>query len=102
MSLSLEDVRHVASLARLGMDDAELTEMQEKLSSILGHIEVLNELDTDAISPTAQVGEMTNVWRADEVGESFSQETAMKNAAESRNGFFAVPSVMGSDEGESA
>ncbi len=102
MSLSLEDVRHVASLARLGMDEAELTEMQEKLSSILGHIEVLNELDTDAISPTAQVGAMTNVWREDEVGESFSQEVAMQSAGDSRNGFFAVPAVMGGDEGGSA
>lgn len=102
MSLSLEDVRHVASLARLGMDDTELGEMQEKLSSILGHIEVLNELDTESISPTAQVIELTNVWRDDVVGESFSQETAMKNAADSRNGFFAVSAVMGGDEGGSA
>ena len=102
MSLSLEDVRHVASLARLGMDEAELTEMQEKLSSILGHIDVLNELDTDAISPTAQVGAMTNVWREDEVGESFSQEVAMKSAADFRKGFFAVSAVMGGDEGGSA
>lgn len=102
MSLSLEDVRHVAELARLGMDDAELAEMQEKLSSILGHIEVLNELDTDAISPTAQVVQMDNVWREDEATESFSQEVALKNAADSRDGFFAVSAVMGSDEGASA
>lgn len=102
MSLSLEDVRHVASLARLGMDDTELAEMQEKLSTILGHIEVLNELDTDAISPTAQVGEQTNVWREDEDIEGFSQETALKNAADTRKGFFAVSAVMGADEGGSA
>lgn len=102
MSLSLEDVRHVAALARLGMNDDELIEMQEKLSSILEHIEVLNELDTDAISPTAQVGQMDNVWREDEVVEGFSQDTALESAADSRNGFFAVSAVMGSDEGASA
>lgn len=102
MSLSLEDVRHVAALARLGMDDAELANMQEKLSSILEHIEVLNELDTEAISPTAQVIEMYNVWREDEATEGLSQETALKNTADSRNGFFAVSAVMGSDEGGSA
>lgn len=102
MSLSLEDVRHVAALARLGMDDDELVNMQEKLSSILGHIEVLNELDTDAISPTAQVVEMNNVWREDEVNDSFSQETALENAADSRDGFFGVSAVMNGDEGASA
>lgn len=102
MSLSLEDVRHVAALARLGMDDDELVNMQEKLSSILEHIEVLNEIDTDSISPTAQVVEMDNVWREDEVIEGLSQETALKNAADSRDGFFAVSAVMGNDEGGSA
>lgn len=102
MSLSLEDVRHVAALARLGMDDDELAHMQEKLSSILGHVEVLNELDTDAISPTAQVIEMSNVWREDDVIDSLPQETAIRNAADSRDGFFAVSAVMGNDEGGSA
>lgn len=102
MSLSLEEVRHVAALARLGMDDEELAAMQESLSSILEHIEVINELDTDSISPTAQVVEMNNVWREDEPEEGFSQETALEAAADSRNGFFAVSAVMGSDEGASA
>ena len=102
MSLSLEDVRRVAALARLKMDEAELVSMQEKLSSVLEHIEVLNELDTDAISPTAQVINLSNVWRDDEVTESLSQDAALKNAAESRDGFFAVSSVMGNDDGGEA
>lgn len=102
MSLSLDDVRHVAALARLSMDENELEEMLEKLSGILEHIEVLNELDTDDISPTAQVGGLNTVWREDEVIEGFSQETALKNASDSRDGFFAVSAVMGSDEGASA
>src|SRR5690554_1637338 len=101
MSLSLEEIRHVAALARLGMNDAELETMQETLSSILDHIEVINELDTEAIDPTAQVVEMNNVWREDEPMDSFSQETVLENAADSRNGFFAVSAVMGSDEGAS-
>lgn len=102
MSLSLEDVRRVATLARLGMSDDELVEMKQKLSSILDHIEVLNELDTDHIDPTAQVVAMENVWRDDVAVEGFSQETALENAADSRDGFFAVSAVMGSDEGASA
>lgn len=102
MSLTLEEVRHVAALARLGMEEDELAAMQESLSSILDHIEMINELDTDAISPTAQVVKTDNVWREDEPEEGFSQETALKNAADSRNGFFAVSAVMGGDEGASA
>ncbi len=102
MSLSLEDVRHVATLARLGLSEDELVTMQQQLSSILGHIDVLNELDTDAIPPTAQVVPLTNVMRADEVIERFDQEIALANAPEHRHGFFAVPAVMGGDEGGSA
>ncbi len=102
MSLSREDVQHVAALARLGMDDGEIAAMQEQLSSILGHIDVLNELDTAAIPPTAQVIALSNVWRADEAGESFSQEKALMNAPDSRHGFFAVSAVLGGDEGGSA
>lgn len=102
MSLSLEDVRHVAMLARLGLSEDELVTMQEQLSSILGHIDVLNELDTDAISPTTQVVALTNVMRADEVIERFDQATALANAPDHRQGFFAVPAVMGGDEGGSA
>lgn len=102
MSLSREDVQHVANLARLGMDDAEIANMQEQLSSILGHIDVLSELDTNAISPTAQVIALSNVFRADEPGASFTQEQALQNAPASHNGFFAVAAVLGGDEGGSA
>ena len=53
MSLSKQDVDHVASLARLGLSDEEKETLRDQLSSILDHIAVLNRLDTDAISPTA-------------------------------------------------
>ena len=102
MSLSREDVQHVAALARLGMDDDEIATMQEQLSSILEHINVLNELDTDAIPPTAQVIALSNVWRDDVPRPSFSQDTALQNAPEQRDGFFAVPAVLGGDEGASS
>lgn len=103
MSLTREDVIHVASLARLGMSEDDLTMFQEQLSSILGHIEALNELDTDAIPPTAQVVPLENVLRADEVHDSLPQETVIGMAPETRDGFIAVSAVMaGSDEGASA
>lgn len=103
MSLTRADVEHVASLARLGLSDDELSMFQDQLSSILGHIEALGELDTDAIAPTAQVVPLQNVVRPDEARASFPQETVTKLAPESRDGFIAVHAVMGSDdEGETA
>lgn len=103
MSLSREDVQHVASLARLGLSDEEIELMQEQLSSILGHIEVMNQLDTEAIPPTAQVIALQNVLREDSVKESLPQEVIMKMAPSSRHGFVSVSEVLGSNgEGESA
>ena len=103
MSLSREDVQHVASLARLGLSDDEIGRMQEQLSSILGHIEVMNQLDTEAIPPTAQVVHLHNVLREDTVRESLPKEVVMKMAPKSRHGFLAVSEVLGGNgEGESA
>lgn len=103
MSLTRKDVEHVASLARLGLSDDELDTLQDQLSSILGHIEVLNELNTESIPPTAQVIQLENVLRPDEVRPSLPQKTVVTLAPETRNGFIAVAAVMGgNDEGGGA
>jgi aspartyl-tRNA(Asn)/glutamyl-tRNA(Gln) amidotransferase subunit C len=102
MSLTREDVQHVASLARLGLSDEEIETMREQLSSILGHIEVMNQLDTAAIPPTAQVIELQNVLREDSVRESLPQEVLMHMAPASRNGFVAVSEVLGGAGEETA
>ena len=102
MSLSREDVQHVASLARLGLSDDEVETMREQLSSILGHIEVLSQLDTEAIPPTAQVIALQNVLREDDVRASLPQEVLMRLAPNSRHGFIAVSEVMGGNGEETA
>lgn len=102
MSLSREDVQHVASLARLGLSDDEVETMREQLSSILGHIEVLSQLDTEAIPPTAQVIALQNVLREDEVRDSLPQDVLMRLAPNSRHGFIAVSEVMGGNGEETA
>lgn len=103
MSLTRENVKHVAALARLGLSEKELEVLQNQLSSILGHIEVLNALDTEAIPPTAQVIQLENVMRTDDVSESLPQETVVRLAPETRGGFIAVGAVMGTnDDGGSA
>lgn len=98
MELTLEEVRHVAALARLGLSDAELENMRQQLSSILGHINALNELDTDAIPPTASVVALTNVWRPDEVTPSLPRDQVLMNAPRQDEGCFEVDTPLGGEE----
>lgn len=100
MELSIDDVRHVAALARLGLTEEETLLMQEQLSSILGHINALSALDTDAISPTAQVIALTNVWREDDVEESLPREQVLENAPRQSEGCFEVHTPLGGEGSE--
>ncbi len=96
MRLSREDVEHVAALARLGLSDTEIARLQDQLSSILRHIEVIDRLDTDAIPPTAQVIAMTNVMRPDVVTDSLPRAAVLENAPRQAEGFFEVHAILGS------
>ena len=93
--LSLAEVEHVAMLARLGLGAEEKERLRDQLSSILGHIDALARLDTEAISPTAQVLPLTNVLRPDETRPSLDQAVALANAPRAVDGFFAVQAVLG-------
>lgn len=94
MQLSLDEVDHVAGLARLGLADDERERLREQLSTILGHISALNRLDTDAIPPTAQVVVLTNVMREDEVRPSLPREAVLANAPRHQDGFFEVHAIL--------
>ena len=99
MALTDADVLHVAELVRLALTDDERQRLREQLSSILGHMQVLNELDTSAIPPTAQVIEATTVMRPDEVRPSLDRAVALANAPTTEGGYFAVQAVLdGEDE----
>jgi aspartyl-tRNA(Asn)/glutamyl-tRNA(Gln) amidotransferase subunit C len=101
MRLTIADVEHVAALARLGLTEAEKERMRDQLSSILGHIEALNEIDTAAIPPTAQTIELTNVMRDDDVRPSLPVAHVLANAPRRSGDFFEVHTPLGGDEGES-
>ena len=101
MRLTIADVEHVAALARLGLTEVEKERLRDQLSSILGHINALGELDTGAIPPTAQVVALTNVMRADEVRPSLPREAVLANAPRQADGFFEVHAILGGpDEGD--
>lgn len=69
-TLTEEQVRHIAKLARLRLSDAEVKKYSTELTKILGYIEILNELKTDDVGPTAQVTGLENVLREDIVKPS--------------------------------
>ena len=95
MRLSRDEVEYVAKLARLGLSETEIARMQDQLSSILEHIAALDELDTDAIPPTAQVITLTNVMRPDTVTGSLSRQAVLANAPRQVDGFFEVQTILG-------
>lgn len=92
--LSLEEVDHVAMLARLGLEPEEREMMREQLSSILDSISLLQSVDTSAIPPTAQVITLQNQMREDTVHDSLPLDEVLKNAPDSEDGMFKVRAVL--------
>jgi aspartyl-tRNA(Asn)/glutamyl-tRNA(Gln) amidotransferase subunit C len=102
MRLSREEVEYVASLARLGLSDDEITRLQDQLSTILEHIAALDRLDTASIPPTAQVISLETVLRTDVVVDSLDRDAVLANAPRQTDGFFEVHAVLGSTNGAEA
>ena len=93
MPLSRDQVRHVAMLARIGLEPGDEDFYAEQLSGILEHIDRLQQVDTDDIPPTAQVVEIVNQFREDEPRPGLTQADALSNAPAAQDGFFRVPSI---------
>jgi aspartyl-tRNA(Asn)/glutamyl-tRNA(Gln) amidotransferase subunit C len=87
-----EEVLHVARLARLRLDDAEVERMAIELSAVLDHIAKIAELDLDAVPPTSHVVEVTGRLRPDEPRPSLPREVALEQAPAVSDGGFLVPS----------
>ena len=94
MSLDNKTVEKVASLARLKLDDAEITSYGEKLSNIINFVEQLSEVDTNNVEPLASVVDITLRLREDEVSDGGVQQDVLANAPETLEGFFVVPKVV--------
>ncbi len=95
MSLSEQDVRHVAMLARLAVTDAEVEAMRDELNSILGYIDEIQRLDLQSVPPMAHATNVVNVTRDDVAKPSFSQDVAVSNAPQSEAGAFVIPQIVG-------
>jgi len=94
MSLSAEEVNHIALLARLELSDAEKAKAATELSQILDSFEKLKELDTENVTPAESALNLVNVLRADEKKPSLPTADALANAPEQAADMFVVPRVV--------
>lgn len=88
--LSLEEIKHIAKLSRIGLSDKEQEAFKSQLSAILDFVSKLQEIDTQRINPLSQTTGLKNVFREDEILPSLLREDVLKNAPESHNGYFKV------------
>jgi aspartyl-tRNA(Asn)/glutamyl-tRNA(Gln) amidotransferase subunit C len=86
-----DDVRYVAKLARLRLEQDEVARMAGELAKILSHIDKMSELDTSAVSPTAHVLDVANVVRADRPRPGLERSEALRNAPAVSEDCFRVP-----------
>jgi aspartyl-tRNA(Asn)/glutamyl-tRNA(Gln) amidotransferase subunit C len=94
MSVTNEQVRHIARLARIAMSDDELERLVPELNNILGWVEQLGEVNTDGVEPLATVIDQELRLRDDVVNDGNIREEILANAPEAQHGFFAVPKVI--------
>lgn len=89
-----ETVEHIAHLARLSFTEDELTQQTEQLDMIIDMMAILDEIDTEGVSPLNHVLELSNIYREDQVTESVDREAALSNGPEVAAGMFQVPKIV--------
>ena len=91
--LTIEEVKHIANLANLGIESDDLEKYRQQLSEVIDLVRKLQTLEVETVEETSQVSGLTNVFRQDEVDvtRTLSQSEATRNAKKSHNGYFVVP-----------
>jgi aspartyl-tRNA(Asn)/glutamyl-tRNA(Gln) amidotransferase subunit C len=93
MTISREDVLHVARLARLEIPADEIERVRGELGAILEAVSKVSELDLDDVEPTSHPLDVVNVWDEDEARPSLPLDEALANAPDPEDGHFRVPAV---------
>ena len=94
MSISRDEVRHIAMLSRLEISEDELDQFTHDLAEILDYSEKIRQLDTQDVPPTSHAMDVCNVFREDVAAPSLSTEDAISNCSERDYPFFRVPRVI--------
>jgi aspartyl-tRNA synthetase len=92
--VDLNQVHHIARLARLKVTEEEALSYQNDLNDILSYVETLGELDTEAVEPMRHVLEIKNVWREDKQGKSEKRESILSNAPSRDGDYYKVPRII--------
>ena len=93
MTVTREDVLHIARLARLEIPKADLEQVEAQLGAILEAVGKVAELDLADVEPTSHPLDVVNVWDADEIRPSLPREAALANAPDAHDGAVRVPAV---------
>lgn len=96
--IPLDQVKHVAKLARLSLSNEQLEKLAGQLESILGYVNQIQSVDVTGVEPMAHALPISNIFRDDTVKESLPVEKVLANAPDSDPPFFKVPKVIGGDE----
>ena len=94
MPLNPDDVRKIAFLARIKIEDAELEPLSDELNGIIGWVEQLSEVNTEDVQPMTSVTEMLGLQRPDQVTDGNVTEKVLANAPDRVKDFYAVPKVV--------
>jgi aspartyl-tRNA(Asn)/glutamyl-tRNA(Gln) amidotransferase subunit C len=94
MSLTREEVLHIARLARVGLSEEDVARFQEQLSEVLDHFEALRALDTEGVPPTFHPLPLESVMRRDEAGPSLPRREVLANAPKADEDSFRVRAVL--------
>ncbi|MGB9695758.1 MAG: Asp-tRNA(Asn)/Glu-tRNA(Gln) amidotransferase subunit GatC [Ignavibacteria bacterium] len=94
MGVSLEEVKHIANLAKLNFNENQLTKLQKDLNKVLDYIDKLNELDLSGVEPLENINETENIFKKDKEIKWLSTEEALRNAPQRTSNFFKVPKVI--------
>ncbi len=94
MKLSYEQVRHIAWLARLGLSGEDVEKLSFQLSNILENFEILKQVDTAGVPPATHTVPLQNVFRKDDVVESYPQAEILSNAPKREGNCFEVQAIL--------
>lgn len=94
MEIKREDIEHIAKLSMLNLSDEEITRYTKDMEQIIGFANKINDIDTSEIEESAFALDAKNVFRKDEVRESFDRDLLLSNAPNSNGEAYSLPNVM--------
>ena len=94
MTISMDEVRHVARLARLELDELELVAFQGELNALLGHFQDIEGIELSGIAHKFNTSSLLNVWANDQFQSGFNHDQVFRNASVTKAGLFIVPTII--------